>query len=72
MHILRYTPLKFCGAMGPQIEDKLASFLHNLEDLSTTVFTNSSYNAFPSSFRTCILQYKFVFEKKFNSKKTHV
>ena len=41
MRILRYTPLIFCGAMGPQIEDKLASFLHNLEDLSTTVLTNS-------------------------------
>ena len=30
MHILQYTPLIFCGAMGPEIEDKLASILHSV------------------------------------------
>ena len=41
MRILRYTPPTFCGAMGPQIEDKSARILHNLKGLSTTVLTNS-------------------------------
>ena len=41
MRILRYTPRTFCGAMGLEIEEKLASILHNLKGPSTTVLTNS-------------------------------
>ena len=80
MRILRYTPLTFCGAMGPEIEDKLASILHNLKGPYTTVLTNSYQywticvqviTHFPHfSVRAFCGTYSF-FKKNLTSKKIH-